>query len=149
MTLFVAPAGVLSSSVIAQRLENLLFPRTLRQWQQVRQPSQLRMVVRKCHTLNVTKINHVDNVVLVHWPTGANRASNIVLLRTGAQHGATGPTNGILVQGTITSSDLVGPLKGKHISDLVKDMLDGNVDLWITTTTNLMIAGKVTPAGAA
>jgi hypothetical protein len=28
-----------------------------------------------------------------------------VLLRTGAEHGATGPTNGILVQGTISSSD--------------------------------------------
>jgi hypothetical protein len=54
-----------------------------------------------------------------------------------------------LVQGTISSSDLVGPLKGKHISDLVRDMLNRNVDLWITTTTNLMIAGKVTPAGAA
>ena len=49
----------------------------------------------------------------------------------------------------ISSSDLVGPLKGKHISDLVRDMLNGNVDLWITTTSLSMIAGKVTPAGAA
>jgi hypothetical protein len=40
-------------------------------------------------------------------------------------------------------------LKGKQISDLIKDMLDGNIDLWVTTTSNLMIAGKVTPAGAA
>jgi hypothetical protein len=159
MTLFVASAGVLSSSVIAQQsqahfIANLSGKSAI--------PPNLSLVAtgkatftvtdggkKMLYSVNATKINHVDNVVLVYWPTGANRASNIVLLRTGAQHGATGPINGVLVQGTITSSDLVGPLKGKHISDLVKDMLDGNIDLWVTTTTNLMIAGKVTPAGAA
>jgi hypothetical protein len=158
MTLFVASAG-LSSSVIAQQsqahfIANLSGKSAI--------PPNLSAVAtgkatftvmdggkKMLYSVNATKINHVDNVVLVYWPTGANRASNIVLLRTGAQHGATGPINGVLVQGTITSSDLVGPLKGKHISDLVRDMLNGNIDLWVTTTTNLMIAGKVTPAGAA
>jgi hypothetical protein len=104
------------------------------------------------YSINATKISHVDNVVLVYWPYGANRASNVVLLQSAAlQHHppATGPINGVLGHGTITSSDLVGPLKGKQISDLVRDMLNGSIDLWITTTTNSMIAGKVTPAGAA
>jgi len=49
-------------------------------------------------------------------------------------------------QDNITSSSLVGPLKGKQISDLVMDMLDGKVDLWVTTTQRTHIAGEVTPA---
>jgi hypothetical protein len=159
ITLFVASAGVLSSSVIAQQsqahfIANLSGKSAIPPNPSLVATGKATFTVtdggkKMSYSVNATKINHVDNVVLVYWPTGANRASNIVLLRTGVQHGATGPINGVLVQGTITSSDLVGPLKGKHISDLVKDMLDGNVDLWVTTTTNLMIAGKVTPAGAA
>ena len=158
MTLFVASAG-LCSSVFAQQSQAHFIANLSGKSAIPPNPSAVATGMatftvtdggkKMSYSVNVTKINHVDNVVLVHWPTGANRASNIVLLRTGTEHGATGPINGVLVQGTITSSDLVGPLKGKHISDLVKDMLDGNVDLWVTTTTNLMIAGKVTPAGAA
>ena len=159
MTLFVASASIISSSVIAQQsqahfIANLSGKSAIPPNPSAVATGKTTFTVtdggkKMSYSINATRINHVDNVVLVHWPTGANRASNIVLLRTGAEHGATGPTNGVSVQGTITSSDLVGPLKGKHISDLVKDMLDGNVDLWVTTTTNLMIAGKVTPAGGA
>jgi hypothetical protein len=51
------------------------------------------------------------------------------------------------VQGNITSSDLVGFLKGKHISDLVKDMLDGNIYLRVSAIKfPLEIIGKITPA---
>jgi hypothetical protein len=132
ITLFVASAGVLSSSVIAQQsqahfIANLSGKSAI--------PPNLSAVAtgkatftvtdggkKMSYSVNATKINHVDNVVLVYWPTGSNRASNIVLLRTGSQHGATGPINGVLVQGTITSSDIVGPLKGKQISDLVRDI---------------------------
>jgi hypothetical protein len=156
MTLFVASAAVVASAAIAQQSQLSHFTADLSGKSAI--PPNLSTVAagkatftvtdggkKMLYTVNATKINHVDNVVLVYWPTGANRASNVVLLRTGTQHGATGPINGVLVQGNITSSDLVGPLKGKQISDLVKDMLDGNIDVWVTTTTNLMIAGKVTP----
>src|ERR1700739_4992209 len=159
MTLFIASASILSSSVIAQQsqahfIANLSGKSAIPPNPSAVATGKATFTVtdggkKMSYSINATRINHVDNVVLVYWPTGANRASNIVLLRTGTEHGATGPINGVLVQGTISSSDLVGPLKGKHISDLVRDMLDGNVDLWVTTTTNLMIAGKVTPAGAA
>jgi CHRD domain len=159
MTLFVASASIVSSLVIAQQsqthfIANLSGKSAIPPNPSTVATGKATFTVtdggkKMSYSINATRINHVDNVVLVYWPTGANRASNVVLLRTDAEHGATGPTNGILVTGIISSSDLVGPLKGKHISDLVKDMLDGNVDLWITTTTNLMIAGKVTPAGAA
>jgi len=159
MTLFVASAAVVGSSAIAQQSQQSHFIADLSGKSAI--PPNLSIVAtgkatftvtdggkKMLYTVNATKINHVDNVVLV-FSTGGHPASNVVLLRTGTQHGATGPINGVLVQGNITSSNLVGPLKGKQISDLIKDMLDGNIDLWVTTTSNLMIAGKVTPAGAA
>lgn len=161
MTLFVASAGVLSSSVIAQQsqahfIANLSGKSAIPPNPSLMATGKATFTVtgggkKMSYSVNATKISHVDNVILVYWPTGANRASNVVLLQSSALHHhppATGPINGVLGQGTITSSDLVGPLKGKQISDLVRDMLNGSIDLWITTTTNSMIAGKVTPAGA-
>jgi len=97
------------------------------------------------YTVNTMRINHVTDVVLV-FSTGGH-ASNVALLRLESQHGATGPINGLLVRGNITSSNLVGPLKGKYISDLVKDMLDGNIYLRVSTIKlPLEIIGKITPA---
>ena len=97
------------------------------------------------YTVNTMRINHVTDVVLV-FSTGGH-ASNVALLRLGSQHGATGLINGLLVRGIITSSNLVGPLKGKYISDLVKDMLDGNIYLRVSTIKlPLEIIGKITPA---
>ena len=140
MSLFVASAAVVASAAIGQQSQLSHFTAVLSGKSAI--PPNLSTVAtgkatftltdggkKMLYTVNATKINHVDNVVLV-FSTGG-RASNVVLLRTGTQHGATGPINGVLVQGNISSSDLVGPLKGKQISDLVKDMLDGNIDLWV------------------
>src|SRR5215472_6925637 len=148
MTLFVASAGVLSSSVIAQQSQAHFIANLSGKSAVPPNPSfvatgKATFTVtnggkKMSYSVNATRINHVDNVVLVYWPTGANRSSNVVLLKASAlQHmpPATGPINGVLRQGTFTSSDLVGPLKGKHISDLVRDMLNGSIDLWVTTTT--------------
>src|SRR5215467_13876372 len=97
------------------------------------------------YTVNAMKINHVTDVVLV-FSTGGH-ASNVALLRLGSQHGTTGPINGLLVRGNITSSELVGPLKGKHILDLAKDMLDGNIYLRVSTIKfQLGMIGKINPA---
>ena len=114
ITLFVASAGV-SSSVIAQQsqthfIANLSGKSAIPPNPSAVATGKATFTVtdggkKMSYSINATRISHVDNVVLVYWPTGANRASNIVLLRTGAEHGATGPTNGILVQGTISSSD--------------------------------------------
>jgi hypothetical protein len=160
MTLFVASAGVLSSSVIAQQstahfIANLSGKSAIPPNLSTEATGKAMFTVTNggrtmLYSVNATKISHVDNVVLVSTAS-TQRASNVVLLQASALHhhpGATGPINGVLVQGNFTSSDLVGPLKGKQISNLVKDMLDGHIDLWVTTTSNLMIAGKVTPAGA-
>jgi hypothetical protein len=158
MTLFMASAGVVGSTVFAQQSQNAHFVADLSGKSAI--PPNLSTNAagkatftvtdggrKMSYSVNATKINHVDNVVLVLYTRGAGHpASNVVLMRVGSLHGTTGPINGLLVQGNITSSSLVGPLKGKQISDLVKDMLDGKVDLWVTTTSLLMIAGKVTPA---
>jgi len=82
------------------------------------------------YTVNAMDINHVTDVVLVFSKSGLT--SNVAFLRSGSQQDATGPINGLLVQGNITSSNLVGLVKGKHISDLVKDMLDGNIYLRVS-----------------
>ncbi len=160
MTLFIASAGIVTSTVLAQQSQNVHFIANL-SGKSARPPNgPLRtMATGKgiftvtnagktiLYSINATKINHVDNVILVLYTRGHEYSpSNVVLLRTGPQNGATGPINGLLAQGNITSSSLVGPLKGKQISDLVKDMLDGKIDLWVTTTQRLHIAGKVTPA---
>jgi hypothetical protein len=158
MTLFIAPAGTVSSTVFAQQSQNAHFAANISGlW--ATHPNLSTDATGKAiftvtdagktmlYTVNATKINNVDNVILVLYTRGPGHSpSNVALLRLGSQHGATGPINGTLVQGNITSSSLVGPLKGKQISDLVRDMLDGKVDLRVTTTQALMIAGKVTPA---
>ena len=97
------------------------------------------------YTVNAVNINHVTDVVLVHSTGGVT--SNVAFLRSGSQQGVTGTINGLLVQGNITSLKLVGLLKGKQISDLVKDMLDGNIYLRVSSIKfPLQIIGKVTPA---
>jgi CHRD domain-containing protein len=97
------------------------------------------------YTVNAVNINRVTDVVLVLSTGGVT--SNVAFLRSGSQHGATGAINGLLVHGNITSLNLVGLLKGKQISDLVKDMLDGNIYLRVSAVKfPLEIIGKVTPA---
>jgi len=48
----------------------------------------------------------------------------------------TGPENGMLSQGNITSDKLDGPLKGKQISDLVKLIGDDNAYANVHTQQN-------------
>jgi hypothetical protein len=157
MTLFIASAGTVSSTVSAQQSQNAHFianlsglwatPANLSTNATGKAIFTVTDAKTMLYTVNATKINHVNSVVLVLYTRGpAHSPSNVALLRLGSQEGATGPINGTLVQGNITSSSLVGPLKGKQISDLVKDILDGKVDLRVTTTQALMIAGKVAPA---
>jgi hypothetical protein len=96
------------------------------------------------YTVNAININHVTDVVLIFSKSGLT--SNVAFLRSESQQGATGPINGLLVQGNITSSSLVGLLKRKHISDLVNDMLDGNIYLRISAIKFPEIIEKLTPA---
>jgi hypothetical protein len=47
-----------------------------------------------------------------------------------------GPVNGLLTQGVITSDDLQGPLIGKQVSDLIELMENNNTYVEIQTTEN-------------
>ena len=120
MTLFIASAGIVSSTVLAQQSQgqNAHFIANL-SGKSARPPNGplSPMATGKAiftmtnagktmlYSVNATKINHVDNVILVLYTHGHGHSpSNLVLLRLGSQHGATGPINGLLVQGNITSS---------------------------------------------
>lgn len=158
MTLFIASAVVntISSTIFAQKLHEVHFIAELSGKSTL--PTNLSTNAtgnaiftvteggnEMSYTVNAMRINHVTDVVLV-FSTGGH-ASNVALLRLGSQHGATGPINGLLVRGNITASNLVGPLKGKHILDLAKDMLDGNIYLQVSTIKfPLGMIGKINPA---
>src|SRR5437867_2493202 len=91
---------------------------------------------KMAYSVNASKINGVTDVVLLYSTGG--RSGDVVDLRTGTANGTTGAINGPLVQGTFTSSKLLGPLtfqkpSGKTISDLAKAMLDGQIYLRIST----------------
>jgi len=160
-TLVIASAGIVSSMVFAQQSQTHFMAKLSAKSTPTRGPNLSFNGTGKAtftvtgggkamqYTVNAYKMNHVGDVTLVLYTRGHGHSpSNVVLVRRAVTEGATGPINGLLVQGTIKPSDLVGPLKGKQISVLVKDMLDGKVDLWVTTTAAQLIAGKVIPASA-
>ena len=61
---------------------------------------------------------------------------DLLLSLCSSQQAPTGPMNGPLSQGTITSANLQGPLKGKTISDLVKLINDGKAYANVHTQQN-------------
>ena len=105
------------------------------------------------YTLHVT---NMDKVTMVHIhsgtigkngpvvatlskstiPTSTSTSITKATTTTTAKNTHTGLVNGIISQGTITSSNLQGPLKGKQITDLVKLIHDGNVYVDIHTKKN-------------
>jgi hypothetical protein len=56
--------------------------------------------------------------------------------------------NGTLVKGNFTSSDLVGSLQGKQMSDLLKMILDGQIYIRVQTPVQPLgeIGGQVSAA---
>lgn len=76
------------------------------------------------YQLNVANI---DNVVQAHihlGPVGVN--GPIVAFLYGPVAAGGGRTDGVLAEGTITAANLVGPLAGHPLSDLVAAMEAGN-----------------------
>ncbi len=71
-------------------------------------------------------VMNIDKVTMAHihqGKVGENGPPVVWLFNSSSS--PTGPMNGMLSQGKITSNDLVGPLKGKQMSDLVKLINDG------------------------
>ena len=101
------------------------------------------------YKLNVSKI---DNVFMAHIhmaPTGVN-GPIVVWLFPGTTPGVQGPLgagrfNGQIAEGTITSADLVGPLAGHPLSDLIAAIQAGNA--YVNVHTNDGIAPANTGPG--
>jgi CHRD domain len=82
---------------------------------------------------------------------GQNGPVVVTLFQSKAATTSSPVKNGILSQGTITSANLEGPLKGKQISDLVKLINDGNAYANVHTKQNPKgeIRGQISSVAAA
>jgi len=80
-------------------------------------------------------VANIENVVASHihlGPAGVNGPVVAFLFGPAAPGG--GRTDGVLAQGTITAADLVGPLAGHPLSDLIEAMRTGNA--YVNVHTN-------------
>lgn len=78
--------------------------------------------------------SNISNVVAAHLhlaPAGSN--GPVVAFLFGPVTPGGGRRNGVLATGTIDASDLVGPLAGHPIADLVAEMRAGNIYLNVHT----------------
>jgi hypothetical protein len=85
------------------------------------------------------KVNvmNMDKITMAHihqGKVGENGPPVVWLFNSTSK--PSGPSNGMLSQGNITSNDLVGPLKGKQMSDLVKLINDGQAYANVHTQPN-------------
>src|SRR5438067_11966154 len=73
-------------------------------------------------------VGNIDNVIMAHihlGPEGVNGPVVAFLLHP--QPAAGGPSHGVIATGTIRASDLVGPLQGMTLDDLISAMRAGNI----------------------
>jgi hypothetical protein len=100
------------------------------------------------YRIRVANINGVTMAHIHSGETGKNGPIVVTLFKSATP---TGPVNGLLSQGTITSINLEGPLKGKTISDLVKLINDGKAYANVHTQQNPKgeIRGQISTSAAA
>lgn len=92
----------------------------------------------------VAKIKDVIGTHIHLAPAGANGPIAFSMIPSTSDFLSMGPfipdpevtTNGILVQGTATAADLVGPLQGQSLSELVREMKRGNAYVNVHTVEN-------------
>jgi hypothetical protein len=80
-------------------------------------------------------VKNIQNIVGAHLHLGARGVNGPIvvgLLPMGAN--LTGPQNGMIAEGTITKANLVGPLAGMELSDLVREMKAGMIYVNVHTT---------------
>ena len=85
------------------------------------------------YTLNVTNINHV---IAAHIHMGSSTANGPIVVNLFIPSKATGKVDGTLAQSSINSTSLIGPLKGKQMTDLVKLINGGQAYVNVHTTQN-------------
>jgi hypothetical protein len=87
-------------------------------------------------------VSNIDQVTMAHIhkaPVGVNGPAVAWLLDVRDE--PTGQVNGVLASGTITADDLVEPLAGQPLSDLISDLRQGN--LYVNVHTLDYPAGEI------
>jgi hypothetical protein len=100
----------------------------------------------------VLKVRNIHSVIGAHIHKGnAQQNGPVVVVLFGKWPNMmatlpTGTVNGVLSKGTATASDLIGPLAGKQLSDLVNLIKSGNAYVNVHTTQNPKgeIRGQIT-----
>ncbi len=100
-------------------------------------------------TYSVT-VRDITNVTMGHIHIGAVGANgDIVLPLVPTAPPGGGPRSGVIGQGTLTAAQLVGPLQGQPLSDLIAQMDGGNAYVNIHTATGAspatLVAGDIPP----
>lgn len=91
-------------------------------------------------------VANIDNVVAAHIHVGPEGVNGpVVALLAGPAAPGGGASNGVLATGTITADDLVGPLAGASLSELVDLIEAGNA--YVNVHTNDGIAPTNTGPG--
>lgn len=83
--------------------------------------------------VNVTGIDKVTGAHIHHAKSGENGDVVVGLFKSDSP---TGPKDDTLAEGNFTAADLVGPLKGKILSDLVTAMKNGETYVNVHTEAN-------------
>jgi hypothetical protein len=97
------------------------------------------------------RVAHINGVTMAHIHSGSIGKNGPIVVTLFKSAAPTGPMNGPLSQGTITSANLEGPLKGKTISDLVKLINDGKAYANVHTQQNPKgeIRGQISTSASA
>jgi hypothetical protein len=82
------------------------------------------------------KESGIDNPTAAHIHSGAPGTNAPVVAVLYPATGIESPKENILAKGTITSADLVGPLKGKTIADLLDMIRSGNAYVNVHSKTH-------------
>jgi hypothetical protein len=88
-------------------------------------------------TISVSNIENVRDAHLHLAPAGQN-GMIVVGLFSGSEPG---PVNGVLVEGTITAGDLVGPLQGLPLSVLIDEIRARHI--YVNVHTEAFPAGEI------
>ena len=90
--------------------------------------------------------SNIENVVQAHIHVGASTEMGpVVAFLFGPVQTGGGRTDGVLATGTITADDLIGPLTGGSIDDLVEEINSGNA--YVNVHTNDGVAPPDTGPG--
>lgn len=92
------------------------------------------------YNVNVSNIDKITMVNLNQGKKGQNGPVVVTLIRFKSLT-PTGPVNGQLARGNISSTDLKGPLKGMQISDLARLIEDNNA--YVNVQTSLYPDGEI------